>query len=393
MWYRAKFLYKGEITEGCINAFGTIVEIRKECRPDLDLSNEGLLLPASIDMHVHLRDWEQAYKETVVTGTSEAVYGGVGTVIEMPNTVPPVRNYDTAVSRLTHLDRYARTDFSLFAGVPKDRNEAERMASLPIAGFKVFPEDLESFHVVASSEKLKVLHPEVSMSNSSFRNMRAYWMELASLYLVHGRVHVTHSTSLDTIRLAKSLGFTADFTMHHLLVEGERDCLSKVNPPIRDAVQRRKLLMAFYEADLVASDHAPHAKEEKAMPYELCPPGIAGVSFTTPFVFSLVFKDVLSLDRALDLLVRNPAKVLGVMYGEIEEGYPSNFVVIARESWRYSTRFSKVTQTPFDLYPLEARVKYTIVRGKVVYDGEDVYPVKGLNPFARAVRVKSLTEA
>ncbi|MCQ4407104.1 MAG: amidohydrolase family protein, partial [Sulfolobaceae archaeon] len=96
MWYRAKFLYKGEITEGCINAFGTIVEIRKECRPDLDLSNEGLLLPASIDMHVHLRDWEQAYKETVVTGTSEAVYGGVGTVIEMPNTVPPVRDYDTA---------------------------------------------------------------------------------------------------------------------------------------------------------------------------------------------------------------------------------------------------------------------------------------------------------
>ncbi|MGC9105923.1 MAG: dihydroorotase [Thermoprotei archaeon] len=382
MWYRAKFLYKGEIVEGCVNAFNTVVEVRKECRPDVDLSNEGLMLPASIDLHVHLRDWEQAYKETVITGTSEAVYGGVGMIVDMPNTIPPLKTYDAVVSRLTHLDRYARTDFSVFAGVPETKEEAQKISRLPIPGFKVFPEDLEKLDRLEGTDRLKVIHPEVPLAVSSFRNLRSYWMELAAVLYMSGRTHVTHSTGLETIRLAKSLGFTADFTLHHFLVQGERDCLTKVNPPIRDATTRSQLLLAFYEADLIASDHAPHSAWEKRLPYELCPPGIAGVSFTTPFVYSLVFKGVLDMGRALDLLVRNPARVLGIKAGEIDVGYPANFVVIAREDWRYSTKFSKVTQTPFDLYPLEAKVKYTIVRGKVVYDGEAVYPVKGLNPYA-----------
>ncbi len=382
MWYRAKFVYNGEIVEGCINAFNEIVEVRKECRPDVDLSGEGLLVPASIDFHVHLRDWGLKHKETVITGTSEAVYGGVGMVVDMPNNSPPVRDYKTALERLTLLDQYSRTDFSIFVGVPESREEALRALKLPIAGFKVFPEDLEKYEVIKGLDALIVLHPEIPKASSSFRNLRAYWMELASVLMVSGRVHVTHSTGIETIRLAKSLGFTADFTLHHFLVGGERDCLTKVNPPIRDETTRRGLLMAFYEADAIVSDHAPHSREEKEQPYEVCPPGIAAVSFTTPFVYSMVFKGVLEIDRAFDLLFRNAAKILGIKYGEIKEGYPANFAIISRDNWRYSTKFSKVTETPFDQFPLEAKVKWTIIRGKVAYDGEEVYPVKGLNPYA-----------
>ena len=382
MWYRAKFLYDGEVTEGCIKAFNEVIEVRKECRPDIDLSKDGLLVPASIDFHVHLRDWGLKYKETVATGTSEAVFGGVGMVVDMPNTSPPVRDYKTVVERLTLLDQYSRTDFSIFAGVPETKEEAEKILKLPVAGFKVFPEDLEKVGVLEGLGSLIILHPEIPRANSSFRNLRAYWMELASILMVKGRVHVTHSTGLETIRLAKSLGFTTDFTLHHFLVQGERDCLTKVNPPIRDEITRRGLLLAFYEADAIVSDHAPHSEEEKAMPYELCPPGIAAVSFTTPFVYSLVFKGILDVERAFDLLFRNASKILGIKYGEVREGYPANFIVIKEEDWRYSTRFSKVTETPFDGFLLQAKVKWTIIRGKVVYDGEEVYPVKGLNPYA-----------
>ncbi len=370
----------GEVIEGCVEFDRKVKSIKKECRPDLYFPN-SIVLPGSIDMHVHVRGMQLSYKETVTTATSEAAYGGVTLVVDMPNTQPYINTHERVVERIREFENYSRTDFGIYSGVTSDA----RVDNDPIAGYKVFPEDLEKEELqwVLSSSKLKVLHPELPMSNKVLRESRLMWQEIASLYFVRGRVHVTHATNLETVRIAKSMGFTVDVTPHHLLLE-EKDCLTKVNPPLRDKTERNKLLRALFEADAVASDHAPHSAKEKGMPFELCPPGIAGVSFVTPFLYTLVKRGVLPLERAVDLVSKNQAKILGVRAGEIKEGYAANFTVISFETWRYSTRFSKVVETPFDGHQLDARVVATIVEGKVAYDGETVYPIRGMNLFDKA---------
>lgn len=371
--------YNNEIVEGCIHFDRRIKDIRKDCKPDVQFSSSSVIFPGSIDIHVHTRGLELSYKETVTTATSEAVYGGITTVADMPNTKPYLNTFETVTKKLKEFENYSRTDYGVYSGVTKD----ERVDKMPIVGYKVFPEDLEKEELenVIRSDKLKILHPELPLSNKQFRNLRQLWQELAAVYLVRGRFHITHSTSLETIRLAKKFGFTSDFTPHHLLVDGEKNCLSKVNPPIRDEITRRKLLQALFEADAVASDHAPHTSNEKAEPYEICPSGIAAISFTTSFIYSLAKKEIISLKRAVELLAKNPAKILNLSnYGEIKEGFVANFTIIDfGKGWRYHTKYSKVVHTPLDYYSFDVSVSSTFVEGKVAYDGEEVYPVRGVN--------------
>jgi len=240
--------------------------------------------------------------------------------------------------------------------------------------------------LLEKSKKLKVLHPEIPLALKVPRKLRNIWMEIAALHYVQGNVHVTHITNYETVKIAKELGFSTDITPHHLLVNGERDCITKVNPPIRDYLTRLGLWKALFEVDTVVSDHAPHSKEEKNLNYDLCPPGIAAVSFTTPFIYSLVFKDLLNIERAVNLLSKNPAKILNIPYGEIRIGYVANFTIISKNDWKYRTKFSKVTETPLDNFPLEAKVEFTIVQGKIAFDGKNVLPIRGVNAFDKSSR-------
>jgi dihydroorotase len=381
LWIRGKIFLNNEVIDGCVNFDRKIKEIRKDCKPDIDVPQGKIIFPGSIDMHVHVRGMNLSYKEDVRTATSEAAYGGVTVVVDMPNTVPYINTAERVQERLREFANFSRADYGIYSGVTSD----ERVDKLPIAGYKVFPEDLEKpeLQFVLSSKRLKILHPELPLSTKQFRNLREMWQEIASISLVSGRFHITHITNYEDLIKAKELGFTTDFTPHHLLLEEIKgDCLTKVNPPIRDLTERRKLLKALFEADAVASDHAPHTLQEKMQPYELCPPGIAAVSFTTPFIYSLVKKGVLSLSRAVDLVSKNPARILGINAGEIKEGNVADFTVIDFEKdWRYHTQYSKVVETPFDEYSLDVSIYMTIVEGKVAYDGYEVYPIRGMNLF------------
>ncbi|AAY80906.1 dihydroorotase [Sulfolobus acidocaldarius] len=388
MWIKGKAYYEGEIKEICINFDRSIKEIRANCKPDMTFTNEELILPASVDLHVHVRGAQLSYKETVATATSEAVYGGVGVIVDMPNTVPYINTPERIKERLREFQLYSRTDYGIYSGVSK---EVEEIDKLPIAGYKIYPEDLEkeeTRYVLEKSKKLKILHPEMPFVSKIERSLRrSYWMETAAINLVKGNMHITHITNFETLQLAKSMGFTTDITAHHLVVDGERDCISKVNPPIRDYVTRLKLfLKGLFEVDCIASDHAPHSKEEKRMNFDLCPPGIAGVSFSTPYIYSLMFKGLISIDRAVSLLSGNPSRILNIPTGKIKEGYRANFTVIKRENWRYTTKFSKVTETPMDGFSLDAKVTNVIVEGKLAFDGENVYPIRGVNIFDSSSR-------
>ncbi|MCH4814827.1 MAG: dihydroorotase [Saccharolobus sp.] len=383
LWIKGKAYLNMEIKEVCINFDRRIKEIKSICKPDIDLPQGTLILPGAIDLHTHIRGLQLSYKEDVVSGTSEASYGGVTLIGDMPNTIPFVNTVETITTKLKEFEYYSRVDYSVYSGVTKD---FEKVDKLPIAGYKIFPEDLEKEETfeVLKSRKLKILHPEVPLALKGNRKLRLnIWYEIGALYYVkaYQNVHITHATNIRTVRLAKELGFTVDMTPHHLLVNGEKDCLTKVNPPIRDINERLWLLQAISEVDTIVSDHAPHASFEKLQPYEICPPGIAAVSFTVPFILTLVSKGIISIDRAVKLISTNPARILNIPYGEIKENNYANFTIIQFNDWRYSTKYSKVIETPLDGFPLNASVYMTIVQGKASNLEGEVFPVKGINPF------------
>ena len=113
MWIKGK-LFLGEIVEGCVGFDRRIRETRRECKPDLKLPEDSLIFPAGVDMHVHLRGLQLSYKETVASATSEAVYGGIGVVVDMPNTSPVINSEETIKLRLAELANHSRCDYGIY---------------------------------------------------------------------------------------------------------------------------------------------------------------------------------------------------------------------------------------------------------------------------------------
>ncbi|BCU67505.1 dihydroorotase [Sulfolobales archaeon HS-7] len=370
----------GSFVLGCVEFDRIIRSIRKECKPDLNMERD-FMVPAGIDLHVHIRGAQLSYKEDVRSFSMEAARGGIGLAIDMPNTEPYINNREKIISRLEEL-KNSRIDYALYSGYPE-----EYVEDLPIAGYKLFPQDLErNLEPLINSKKLKILHPESPISLKEDRRLRNLWEEYFGIREMYGHVHITHITSKYGVELSKRMGFTTDVTPHHMLISRERTCIEKVNPPYRGEIERRLLNLALFEVDAIASDHAPHAKFEKNMPFSLCPPGVPLVSFTLPFVFSMAIRDIISFKRAMELVSENPSKILGINMGTIRVGNRANITILSREEWRYSTAFSKATTTPIDGYKLYVKPVLTIVEGKVVFDQENVYPIQGVNPFAESER-------
>ena len=398
---------------------GFVAWIGEHVDPDgarvVDAQN-AIVAPGFIDMHVHLREPGQTHKETIATGTAAAVAGGFTAVACMPNTEPAldsaanvsevVRRADAAgLARVYPVGAITRgragkelapyhlladagcVAFSDDGSTPRDarvlRNAARYAADLTAVFISHCEDpDLKGNAVMNEGAASMRLGLEGSPGLGEDVIVARDLLIAADSGKAWHIAHVSTATSLDLIRWARARGIrvTCEVTPHHLVFLDDRfddyHADSKVNPPLRGAHDRDALRAAVLDRtiDAFATDHAPHGLDEKAQLLSSAPVGFSGLEIAVgAYAFAL---PGLPLDRYVELLSANPARILGVPGGTLDIGSPGDVTVFADRPWTVDARLfrSKGKNTPFDGMTLPRRALATVVEGAVVFEHGRVLP-------------------
>lgn len=355
-----------------------------------------VVLPGAIDMHVHLRDGPQTYKEDWETGTRSAIAGGVTLVVDQPNTIPPLETVDTFAARVELAQRRSRCGFAVNGAVTPDAD----LEGLHAAGALAFGETFAApssygealgdrdlaiaLYRITALGALVTAHleepiPGTPATLGDHDRLRPAMGEERALERLLAlappglRLHCCHLTSPAAIRRAASVGASVEVTPHHLLLDRgqfrDDDGHGKVNPPLRDRAGREALIACLASVDTVASDHAPHTREEKAAPFAETPPGLPGVETMVPLLLARVLAGALSLERLIELTSSGPSRVLGIRPAGFSAGDRADFAVFrpAPEPVKASRLHSKCGWTPFEGMPA-VFPELVIMGGELAYD-------------------------
>ena len=397
VWYRGRL----EPLSLGIEEDGKIAAIRKSLRGDESIDHgDSLILPGAVDLHVHMREPGLTHKEDFASGTTSAAIGGVTTIAEMPNTVPPVTAAETLDAKISALRGRGAVDYALYAA---PRSGEAVAGLLHAAAFKAYMApstgdlqigvaELEAVLREASAHrKLVVVHAEdpakfgtgrvTSLDDlARARPIEAETNALAILGRIRreAKIHVAHVTSREGLD-AVPPGATCEVLPHHLFLDTSRPLgtLGKVFPPLRSPRDREALWDAFRRGriDTVASDHAPHTLEEKDAPFDEAPGGVPGVATSFSLLMRRSRAGDLDLGRVVATMASRPAEILGIAKGAIEVGRDADLVVVdprSVETIRAKRLRYKCGWTPFEgMEGCFPRAVY--LRGDaVVEDGEPV---------------------
>jgi dihydroorotase len=384
------------------------------------LNCDGLVLaPGLVDLHTHLRQPGREHKETVETGCRAAALGGFTAVSPMANT-DPVADHAGVILEVRDLGRAAGLCDVFPVGAITRGLAGEEMAEIGEmvdSGVRIFSDDgrcvptarmlrnaltyARAFDGVVIAEHCEdaslaeggQMHEGLHSASLGLAGQPREAEEvivardLAVARLSGGRLHLCHLSSagsVELVRLAKAQGVrvTAEVTPHHL-VFSEEDLLTydtnvKVNPPLRAPEDREALRAALTDGtiDAVATDHAPHAVEDKEVEFDQAPPGTIGLETALAAVLThLVERGAMSLTRAIEAMSTVPARILGAADhgGPLEPGRPANFVVFdPAAEWTVQPPFaSRSRNSAFLGHRLRGRVIHTVYAGDlVVADGK-----------------------
>ncbi|MGA2560218.1 MAG: dihydroorotase [Terracidiphilus sp.] len=387
--------------------------------PEVQVLNAtGLTIaPGLVDIHVHLREPGQGYKETIATGTAAAAAGGFTAVAAMPNTKPvndspeitrwmqaPERGASVRVFPIGAATRGSKgeaiNDFAALKsagcvavtddGYPilKDNIMRETLSAASRVGLSVIQhaEDTRltqgaSMNAGAIAFKLGLRGmPREAESGMVERDIRL----VTELRDPRVHLHVAHTSTaaaLAAVRQARRSGLrvTCEVAPHHFLFTeeyvGQYNTNAKMNPPLRAAVDRDAMIEAILDGvvDAIATDHAPHAIHEKEVEFEHAPNGITGLETALGLSLRWLHKEwKMPLGRVLSLLSAQPAALLGLKgRGTLTVGSFADVVVFdPKTEWIFRARDtrSKSRNTPFDGWTMQGKVKWTISEGRIAFE-------------------------
>jgi len=371
-----------------------------------------IVTPGLIDMHVHLRDPGHEYKEDIVSGTRAAAAGGFTSVACLPNTAPVNDNIAVtdyilqkartcgvvnvfpvaAISKglkgesLTEMGELkeggcvAFSDDGRWVGngdLMRRALEYARGFDMPIIShaedFSISGKGVMNEGLVATELGLKGI-PWAAEDAAVFRDVILAEFSGARLHICH----ISTRGTVEIIRAAKARGVrvTCDVTPHHLTLTEEAvrgyNTNAKMNPPLRTSRDLEALYNGLRDGtiDAVATDHAPHHKDEKNVEFDLAHNGIIGLETALPLVLTLVDKGILNLSTALARMTAAPARILSLPRGSLKKGAVADITIFdPGKQWRVASECfqSKSRNTPYEGWTLKGRVFRTLVAGKTVY--------------------------
>lgn len=382
-----------------------------------EIDAAGLVVaPGLIDIHVHLREPGQGYKETIATGTAAAAAGGFTSVAAMPNTTPVNDSVDVTRWMQAPERQASVRVFPIAAATRGSKGETiNDFAALKSAGAVAVTDDghpilkdsvMRETLVAAARVGLSVIQHAEDTRLTQGASMNAGPMAfklglrgmpneaesriverdirlVGELRDARAHLHVAHTSTaaaIAAVRQARRNGLrvTCEVAPHHFLLTdehiGEYDTHYKMNPPLRSAADRDAMIEAILDGvvDAIATDHAPHASHEKEVEFERAPNGITGLETALGLCLRYLHGDLkMPLGRVLSLLSAQPAAVLGLKgRGTLTVGSCADAVLFdpkAEWTYRAAEGKSKSKNTPFDGWTMRGKVRHTISEGRLVY--------------------------
>ena len=346
-----------------------------------------IVAPGLVDMHVHFREPGFEYKEDIQTGAAAAAAGGFTTCCFMPNTSPVIDN-PGIIKKISEKTSQVPVKVLPIGAVTigqKGQNTTN-FEKLKKAGAVALSDDgltIESDKVMrralVKARKYKMLlishcEEEVSMVERD--------VKLAAE--TNSKIHIAHvstAKAVSIIRKAKKAGVkvTAETCPHYFSLTdaavSKKGANAKMSPPLR----KRKDVNAIIDGlingtiDAIATDHAPHSPEEKALPFDEAPNGIIGLETSLAVALTFLYHTgKLAMEEIINLMSKKPAEILKIDSGRLKEGGLADIVIFdPDEEWTVepSGFKSKSQNTPYAGMKLRGKVKYTIARGQIVYSG------------------------
>lgn len=370
------------------------------------------VLPGLVDMHVHLREPGFDYKETIKTGTMAAVKGGITSVCCMPNTNPV--NDNETVTEFILRKTYAEGACYVYpVGAITKGQKGEELAEMGMmkdAGCVAFSDDgrpvmsslimrraleySKAFNVpvishcedmnlseggVVNEGRLSAQMGLKGIPSASEDVMVARDIILAEL--TGGRLHIAHVSTEGSVRLirqAKERGVnvTAETCPHYFTITEDSvkgyNTNAKVNPPLRTQKDVEAIIKGLKDGtiDAIATDHAPHHRDEKLQEFDKAPSGISGFETALSLSLRLVYEGILTMSQLVEKMALVPARILGIDAGTLKVGFDADIAIVDmnKEFKVESEKFlSKGKNTPFEGWTLKGMPVITICKGKV-YD-------------------------
>lgn len=365
-----------------------------------------------IDMHTHLREPGYEHKETIYTGSMSALYGGYGTIVAMANTLPCMDHVDVIDDFTSRVEKDGQVNVYTYSAITQGL-KGQALVDMEshvqkdiVVGFSddgkgVQSDDMmdQAMQQASQLDSIIVAHCEdeselhggciheghyakehglIGINSASEYKQVARDLNIVRKY--HNRYHVCHISTLETVDLlrqakAEGLPVSGEASPHHLILTEDniKDCHPdyKMNPPLRSKEDHAALIQGLndHTITVIATDHAPHAREEKAQSIEKAPFGIIGIQHAFPLLYTyLVKKGLVSLETILDALTIGPAQVLR-LDGQIRIGQKAQLCifdldqkfVIKEEDIR-----SKSINTPFLGVECYGKIMANIVNGEFI---------------------------